>query len=59
MVPSTVQKRKFAAIPLVNRKSVGLLLEMMPVGEPIGVDLFVGSAGGIVTINGFLIPAPL
>jgi hypothetical protein len=59
MVPSIVQNRKFAAMPPVNKKSVWLLLAIVPLGEPMGVDLFVGSAGGMVTIRGFLIPAPL
>jgi len=34
-------------------------LAMIPVGEPIGVFLLFGSAGGMVTIKDCFVPAPL
>ena len=40
-------------------KSVVLPLEMMPVGEPFGVFLLFGSAGGIVTTKDCFVPGPL
>src|SRR5882724_1951602 len=57
--PSTVQKIKEAGSFGPSRKSVALPLKIVPVGEPVGVFLLVGSAGGIVTISDCFAPGPL
>jgi hypothetical protein len=54
-----VQKRKLAGVFGASRKSLALPLKIVPVGLPVGVFLFVGSAGGIVTTRGFFVPALL
>src|SRR5215831_10552190 len=59
IVPSPVQKRNTAGFPGASKKSVWLPLKMVPVGEPFGVFLFVGSEGGIVTTKLCFSPAPL
>jgi len=54
-----VEKEERRGFPGANKKSVGLLLAMVPVGVPVGVFLLFGSEGGIVTIRDCLVPAPL
>jgi len=42
-----------------STKLVVLPLAMIPVGEPVGVFLLFGSAGGMVTIKNCFVPRPL
>jgi hypothetical protein len=48
-----------AGLPGASKKSVWLPLKMVPVGEPVGVFLLVGLAGGRATIKDCFDPAPL
>lgn len=59
IVPSAVQNRNTAGFPGASKKSVWLPLKMVPVGQPLGVFLFVGSAGGMATTKDCFSPAPL
>jgi hypothetical protein len=54
-----VEKRNTAGLPGASKKSVWLPFAIVPVGEPIGVFLLVGSDGGMVTIRLCLTPGPL
>src|SRR6266436_7623403 len=58
IVPSIVEKRNKAGLAGASKKSVWLLLAMVPVGVPSGVFLLFGSACGMVTTRDRLTPAP-
>src|SRR5260370_27574853 len=59
IVPSSVAKMKSAGAPAASTKSVVLPLAMIPVGEPVGLFLLFGSAGGIVTVKDLFVSWPL
>ena len=58
-VPSNVEKMKAACFLGARRKSVGLVLEITPVGLPVGKLGLLGFDLGIVTTRGCLSPGPL
>src|SRR5215472_11687905 len=59
IVPSSVAKLKPAGLPDASTKSVRAVVGDIPVGEPVGVFLLFGSAGGMVTIKDCFSPGPL